>query len=253
MTKSKSLRFPGGSGTRLAARLDQPRETPIAHVLFAHCFTCTKDYKAVRRISQVMAEHGYAVMSFDFTGLGDSKGDFAATTFSSNLDDLEAAAEYLARSHGEVGLLVGHSLGGAAVLGAAGRLPSVRAVATIAAPSDTSQLARRLDPAAEAALHGETFTARIGDREIRLGKELVEDLRDHELHPRISALSAPLLILHSPSDDVVGIEHARRIYRLATHPKSFVSLGNADHLLARDPADAEWVGHMLAAWARRYV
>ena len=277
MSEPRRLQFTGGTGEPLAGRLHLPEGQTVGHALIAHCFTCSKDYKSMRRISETLAEHGFGALSFDFTGLGESRGDFASTTFSSNLEDIEAAAAFLKQEAGEVSLLVGHSLGGAAVLAAAERIPSVRAVATIAAPSDTEQLARKLDDARGRTARGaagpdgnrddtgdqsadppnpngqDAFEVEIGGRRIRLGSGLLEDLRKQNLHEKVSSLPAPLMIFHSPSDRVVDIAHARKLFELAPHPKSFVSLGEADHLLIDQAEDAIWVGHMLAAWGRRYV
>lgn len=261
MSEPKRLQFPGGGGEPLAGRLHLPEGEAVGHAVIAHCFTCSKDYKSMRRISQTLADHGFGALSFDFTGLGESEGDFAATTFSSNLEDIEAAAAFLEQEAGEATLLVGHSLGGAAVLAAADRVSSVRAVATIAAPSDTEQLARKLDHAktgtahdsAGAAAGQDAFEVEIGGRRVRMGAGLLEDLRKQNLHEKVSALPAPLMVFHSPHDRIVGIAHARKLFELAPHPKSFVSLGEADHLLLEKAEDAVWVGHMLAAWARRYM
>jgi len=250
---TERVRFPGGNDQELAGRLELPAREPRAYALIAHCFTCSKDYKQIRRIAATLAEHGYGALSFDFTGLGESEGDFAATSFSSNLADLVAAAAYLERNHAAPALLVGHSLGGAAVLAAAERLPAVRAVATIAAPSNLEHLARRLDHAADRAEEPAAFAIRIGGRDVRVGRQLISDLRAQNLHALVAALERPLLILHAVTDNVVGIEHARKLYELARHPKSFISLGDTDHLLLDDPAAAPWVGHLLAAWALRYV
>jgi putative redox protein len=207
----------------------------------------------VRRISKSLVEEGIAVLSFDFTGLGESEGDFADTNFSSNLDDLVAAAEYLRREHKAPEILVGHSLGGAAVLAAAHRIEGARVVATIAAPSETTYLARKLEPAAdEAGPEGEARVD-IAGRKFRIRKQLVEDLREQNLRDHIGKLDRPLLVFHSPVDSVVSIEHARRIFDAARHPKSFVSLDGADHLLIEDPRDARVVGKLLAVWAGRYL
>jgi putative redox protein len=251
--QAERLRFPGAFGDQLAARLERPEGEPRAFALFAHCFTCSKDLKSVRRISRSLVEEGIGVLSFDFTGLGESEGDFADTSFSSNLDDLVAAADYLRREHRPPEILVGHSLGGAAVLAAAHRIPESRVVATIGAPSETAHLVHALGPAAqEAEARGEALVD-VAGRRFRIRRQLVEDLKEQRLRQQVGQLGRPLLIFHSPVDKVVSIDHARRIYEAARHPKSFVSLDGADHLLLSDTRDGQLVGRMLAAWAERYV
>jgi putative redox protein len=248
----KRLTFTNAPGERLAARLERPDAAPWAAALFAHCFTCSKDLKAVRRIGRSLVGEGIAVLSFDFTGLGDSEGDFAGTSFSSNVDDVVAAATAMAREVEVPPVLVGHSLGGAAVIAAAARIPEVRAVVTIAAPSDLGHLADRLErsgakpdqPEAEVVLAGRRF---------RVRPQLLKDLRAQNLKQVLADLRRPLLLFHSPVDEVVGIDHARRLFDAARHPKSFISLDGADHLLLRDPNDAAYVGRTLAAWLTRYV
>jgi putative redox protein len=221
--------------------------------LFAHCFTCSKDWKAVVRITRALVEEGFAVLRFDFTGLGESEGTFAETDFSSNLADLIAAADYLRSELGPPDLLVGHSLGGAAVLAAAHRIPDARAVATIGAPSDTDHLRHLLlVEAPELEEVGET-EIRIAGRRVRIGRQLLDDLAEGHMRQGIAALDCPLLIFHSPADEVVGIDHASRIFRAARHPKNFVSIDGADHLLAAREADGRFVGRVLAAWAERYL
>ncbi len=252
-TKTDRVRFEGALGERLAARLELPDGEPRAFALFAHCFTCSKDLKAVVRISRALAERGVGVFRFDFTGLGESEGDFADTDFSSNLEDLVAAAGYLGERWGGPQILVGHSLGGVAVLAAAKRIPSARLVATIGAPSDTDHLRRTLlDRAPELAEAAEAEVDLAG-RRIRVRRQLLEDLARQNVEQAIAGLGLPLLIFHSPVDRVVGIDHARRIYQAAKHPKSFVSLDGADHLLLERPQDARFVGEVLSAWASRFV
>ena len=249
---SEHLRFPGARGASLAARLDSPAGMPVAYALFAHCFTCSKDIKAAGWISRALVERGIAVLRFDFTGIGESEGDFAATDFSSNLDDLVAAADFLRREREAPRLLVGHSLGGCAVLAAAERIPEARAVATIGAPSDTVhlkstliRLAPDLEARGEAELH-------LGGRPFRVRKELLDDLEEEHLKGVLERLHKALLIFHSPVDGIVDIDHARRLFEMAKHPKSFISLDRADHLLTGEQ-DARYVGEMLAVWAGRYL
>lgn len=251
--KSEHLRFPGAHGHDLAARLESPLTTPSAYALFAHCFTCSKDLKAAGWISRALVQRGIAVLRFDFTGVGESEGDFAGTDFSSNVEDLVAAADFLRREREAPSLLVGHSLGGCAVLPAAARIPEVRAVATIAAPSDTEHLRDtlvRLSPELEA--KGEAEIDLGGGRPFRIRRELLDNLAEDHLKEILGNLHKALLILHSPVDNVVGIENAQRLYIEAKHPKSFISLDTADHLLT-DERDARYAGDVIAVWAERYL
>jgi len=250
--KSEHLRFPGARGQSLAARLDSPEGAPAGFALFAHCFTCSKDLKAAGWISHALVERGVAVLRFDFTGIGESEGDFAGTDFSSNLEDLVAAADFLRREREAPRLLVGHSLGGCAVLAAAERIPEALAVATIGAPSDTGHLKQalvRLAPGLEARGEAEIH---LGGRPFRVRRELLDDLAEEHLAGVLERLHRPLLIFHSPVDNVVGLDHARRLFEMARHPKSFISLDAADHLLSRE-RDARFAGEMLAVWAGRYL
>ncbi|MBZ0112979.1 MAG: bifunctional alpha/beta hydrolase/OsmC family protein [Thermoanaerobaculia bacterium] len=251
--KTQSIHFPGAAGNRLAARLESPLQPPSTYALLVHCFTCSKDLKALGRISNALCREGIGVLRFDFTGLGGSEGDFADTNFSSNLDDLVAAADFMRAELEAPAILIGHSLGGAAVLGAAHRIPEARAVVTIGAPSEPSHLLATLGAkSAEVEAAGEA-QVNIAGRQFTIKRQLLEDLQEQRLVDRIANLGRPLLILHSPTDQTVGVEHARRIYEAAKHPKSFVSLAGADHLLLENPEDALFVGRLLAAWASRYV
>ena len=253
MSSTLRLHFNGAFGDRLAARVEMPVGKPTACALFAHCFTCGKDLKAVVRISRALADRGIAVLRFDFTGLGESDGDFADTNFSSNVDDLVAAAELMRGEWGGAQILIGHSLGGAAVLAAARRIPEVRAVATIGAPSDTEHLRDTLvamAPELESAGEAEVD---LGGRAVRVRRQLLDDLAEQSMMASIPNLGLPLLIFHSPVDEVVGIDHAQRIFKAAKHPKSFVSLDGADHLLLAREEDSRFVADVLAAWAARYV
>ena len=232
----RALRFPGAFGDSLAARLEVPADRePLGYALFAHCFSCSKDLKAIRRISSAVAGRGIVVLRFDFTGLGESEGDFADTHFSSNLDDLEAAAAFLRSEYEAPSLLVGHSLGGTAVLAVAGRLPEVRAVATLAAPATTDQMRGVILRSAPELATANEAVAKIAGRSFRLRRSLVEDLGRANVEAALGALRVPLLVLHSPDDEILGIEHAERIYAAAQQPKSLVALRSADHLLLRDP------------------
>jgi uncharacterized OsmC-like protein/alpha/beta superfamily hydrolase len=246
------IRFPGSLGTQLAARLDLPSATPAAFALFAHCFTCSKDTLAASRISAALTTLGIAVLRFDFTGLGGSDGDFANTNFSSNVADLVAAAAWLREHHTAPKIVIGHSLGGAAVLAAAQEIPEARAIATIGAPFDPVHVRHLFQPAlAEIETAGEAEVALAG-RKFRIKKQFIDDLGSQDAKARIAALRKALLIFHSPRDTVVDIENAAQIFMAAKHPKSFVSLDNADHLLTRKQ-DAGYVAAVLAAWASRYI
>jgi putative redox protein len=249
----EKVRFTNKDGDTLAARLDLPTEgTPDAFALFAHCFTCSKDLRAVGAISRALNRQNIAVLRFDFTGLGESEGDFADTNFSSNVDDLIAAADYLDAHYEAPRILVGHSLGGAAVLQAAHRIESSVAVATIGAPYDPEHVTRHLEDALEEIKSSGEARITLAGRTFTIRKQFLEDLAATRMEETIRTLERALLIFHSPVDRTVGIDNAGRIFEAAKHPKSFVSLDDAHHLLT-DPSDAEYVGVVLGAWARKYV
>jgi uncharacterized OsmC-like protein/pimeloyl-ACP methyl ester carboxylesterase len=244
--------FANAQGEKLAALLDRPDGPVRAVALFAHCFTCGKDNKAARLIAHNLISHGIAVLRFDFTGLGSSEGEFANTTFSSNLDDLVAAADHLRTQVVAPAILIGHSLGGAAVLAAAHRIAEARAVVTIAAPFDPAHVAGLFgDRIEDIKSKGEIEVALAG-RPFRVRRALLDDIAGQNLAPRIADLHKALLVFHSPADDTVGIDNASHIFMAARHPKSFISLAGADHLL-RKPSDAAYVAHVIAAWAERYL
>ncbi len=249
---AERIEFSGSQGDLLAARLDSPPERPRAFAIFAHCFTCSKDIAAASRISRALAEMGIGVLRFDFTGLGHSDGEFANTNFSSNVQDLLQAARWL-RDHREApSLLIGHSLGGAAVLAAAEHLPEVKAIATIGAPADPAHVKKLfVDRAAEIAADGEA-TVELAGRRFTIRRQFLEDLAAQGLDARIGALRRALLILHAPTDTLVGIENASQIFQAARHPKSFVSLDGADHLLSRRD-DSVYAAQVIAAWSERYL
>jgi|APHM01.1.fsa_nt_gi Predicted redox protein, regulator of disulfide bond formation len=249
----EKVRFTNNQGDELAARLDLPtRGAPDAFALFAHCFTCSKDLRAVGAISRALNRQNIAVLRFDFTGLGESEGDFADTNFSSNIDDLVEAADHLAEHHEAPRILVGHSLGGAAVLQAAHRIESAEAVATIGAPYDPEHVTRHLEDALEEIKSSGEARITLAGRTFTIRKQFLEDLAATKMEETIRTLGRALLVLHSPVDQTVGIDNAGRIFKAAKHPKSFVSLDDAHHLLT-DPSDAEYVGVVLGAWARKYV
>ena len=250
--KSLKLVFPNSKGEELAANLELPAGPPAAFAVFAHCFTCSRNIHAASRISRALCQRGIAVLRFDFTGLGSSEGDFANTNFSSNVEDLLSAAEALRERYQAPALLVGHSLGGAAVLVAGSRIPEVRAVATLAAPSDTEHLLGLFDADLAAIERDGRAEVNLAGRRFPITKQFVDDVSATRLSDSIRVLARPLLILHSPTDELVDIDHARRIYEAARHPKSFIALDGADHLLSREP-DSEYVATQIAAWASRYI
>jgi putative redox protein len=249
---TERFQFTGEGGHQLAAALELPDGEPAAYALFAHCFTCGKDTLAAKRISVGLAARGIAVLRFDFTGLGSSEGEFANATFSSNVADLLHAADHLRTTRKAPSILIGHSLGGAAVLAAAGKIPEAKAVATIAAPSDpahvTGLFKEHID---NIRAQGEVEVSLAG-RPFRIKREFLDDIVEHELMKEVAGLHKALLVMHSPIDDTVGIDNATRIFVAARHPKSFVSLDHADHLLTK-PADAVYAADMITAWASRYI
>jgi putative redox protein len=248
--RTEKIAFAGADGQTLAARLDRPDGTARAWALFAHCFTCDKGSKAAVRISRALAELGVGVLRFDFTGLGESEGELAG--FSADVADLVAAARHMQTLGAAPALLIGHSLGGAAVLGAAAQIGSARAVATIGAPADPAHVLKLLgDGLARIEADGRAEVS-IGGRPFTLTRAFVEDVRMQDLHGAIGRLGRALLVLHSPTDAVVGIENASEIFLAARHPKSFVSLDRADHLLTRGE-DADYAAAIIASWASRYI
>ncbi len=249
---TERLTFTGHAGHELVARLDLPEGPHLATALFAHCFTCSKDIPAARRIAARLAGVGIAVLRFDFTGLGHSEGEFENTSFSSNVDDLELAARALSERGMAPGLLIGHSLGGAAVLAAAHRIESARAVVTIGAPFDPDHVTHNFGNALETIQAEGVAEVTLGGRNIRIGKGFVDDVKAENLEKDIAHLGRALLVLHAPRDQTVGIENAAEIFKTAKHPKSFVTLDNADHLIT-NPSDAEYAAQVIAAWAMHYL
>jgi uncharacterized OsmC-like protein/alpha-beta hydrolase superfamily lysophospholipase len=249
---TERFQFTGEGGHQLAASLDLPEREPEAYALFAHCFTCGKDVLAAKRIAVALAAKGIAVLRFDFTGLGSSEGDFANSTFSSNVADLVRAANHLRETRKAPTILIGHSLGGAAILAAAVQIPDARAVVTIAAPSDpahvTGLFRDRIDDIRK---HGKVEVSLAG-RPFHISSEFLDDIAHHGLMAHVTKLHKALLIMHAPTDDTVGIDNATDIFLAAKHPKSFVSLADSDHLLT-GKRDASYVADVIAAWAERYI
>ncbi|WP_324402021.1 alpha/beta fold hydrolase [Ottowia sp.] len=249
---SERIEFPGSQGTPLAGRLEWAEAPPRDWALLAHCFTCSKDTKAAVYIARALAEAGFGVLRFDFTGLGGSGGDFANTDFSSNVDDLVAAADWLRGARGVPALLIGHSLGGAAVLAAAERIPDARAVATLGAPFEPAHVARQFGDQLERIQREGEAVVQLGGRPFTVRRQMLDDLQGQRQAARIHALRRPLLVLHAPRDAVVDIDNAGRIFQAALHPKSFIALDGADHLLQRE-ADARYAAQVIATWAGRYL
>lgn len=249
---TERFQFTGEGGHQLAAALELPDGEPAAYALFAHCFTCGKDTLAAKRISVALAARGIAVLRFDFTGLGSSEGDFANSTFSSNVADLVHAADHLRNVRKAPSILIGHSLGGAAILAAAGKIPEAKAVVTIAAPSDPAHVTGLFSQHVDAIRTQGEVEVSLAGRPFRIRREFLDDIVEHELMKDVTALHKALLVMHSPVDDTVGIDNATKIFVAARHPKSFVSLDHADHLLTK-PADALYAADVITAWASRYV
>jgi len=249
---TERITFPGHDGTQLAARLDMPQGPHLATALFAHCFTCSKDIPAARRIAARLAGMGIAVLRFDFTGLGHSEGEFANTTFTSNVGDLAAAAQYLEGRGMAPSLLIGHSLGGAAVLKARAQIASVRAVVTLGAPSDPAHVAHNFAEALPRITSDGVAEVTLGGRPFGISRAFIDDISAGNLKSAIHNLDAALLILHAPRDEIVAIDNASEIFLAARHPKSFITLDNADHLISR-AQDAEYAADLIAAWAGHYI
>lgn len=246
------ITFPGHDGNMLAARLDLPDGPHLATALFAHCFTCGKDIPAARRIAARLAGMGIAVLRFDFTGLGHSEGEFANTSFTSNVDDLIAGCSYLQSKGMPPSLMIGHSLGGAAVLKAAAQLEQIKAVATLGAPFDPAHVTHNFAQALPEIARKGSAEVSLGGRPFTIGKTFVDDVAQESLSPAIASLNAALLVLHAPRDAIVSIDNAGQIFTAAKHPKSFVTLDDADHLITR-ATDAEYAADVIATWATRYL
>lgn len=246
------ITFPGSRSHDLSARLDQPAGVVRGYALFAHCFTCSKDTIATRSIAGRLASLGFGVLRFDFTGLGSSEGDFANTDFASNVEDLVRAADYMREHFAAPTVLIGHSLGGSAILAAAHRIPEAKAVATIAAPADVAHVLQHFDAKLPDIERDGVATVTLAGRQFPISRELVEDARGTVLTDHVANLGKALLILHSPVDQIVGIDHATKLFVTAKHPKSFVTLDRADHLIS-DQRDAVYIAEVISAWASRYL
>lgn len=252
LAKSQRLTFPGGQDATLAARLDLPPGPVRAYALFAHCFTCSKEILAAKRIAAALSEKGIAVMRFDFTGLGSSEGEFASTNFSSNVADLLRATDYLRTNFKAPEILIGHSLGGAAVLSAAPDIPEVRAVATIGAPSDAEHVVHNFGAKLDEIRESGEAEVHLAGRAFTIRSQFLDDLATQSVRDRIAGMGKALMVMHAPLDDTVGIDNAAAIFTAAKHPKSFVSLDSADHLLT-DKADAAYAAEIIAAWSSRFI
>jgi putative redox protein len=249
---TERFEFEGKGGHRLAAALDLPDREPVAYALFAHCFTCGKDVLAAKRIAAALSAGGIAVLRFDFTGLGSSEGDFENSTFSSNVADLVRAANHLRENRRAPAILIGHSLGGAAILAAAEKIPEALALVTIAAPSDPAHVTGLFKDRIEDIRKYGRADVSLAGRPFPITREFLDDIAEHELMRHVTSLHKALLVMHAPTDDIVGIDNATRIFVAAKHPKSFVSLADADHLLS-NRRDAVYVAEVIAAWASRYI
>lgn len=251
--QTESMTFQSRNGEPLSARLELPEGEQRYGAIFAHCFTCSKDIAAATRISRSLSRQGVAVLRFDFTGLGQSEGEFSDTNFTSNVDDLLAAEECMRDIRKiPVRLLIGHSLGGAAVLAAAAQIKDVEAVATIGAPCDPAHVIENFKADIKKIESDGFANVTLGHRTLKIKKQFLDDLENQDSRQTLKELRKALLIFHSPQDQIVGIENAQEIYLNSHHPKSFISLDGADHLLT-NKKDSEYVGNVLAAWADRYI
>lgn len=249
---SKEIQFRGAMGDRLSARLDKAVGEPKAYALFAHCFTCSKNLKAVGHITKSLASHGVSTLRFDFTGLGNSEGEFSNTNFSSNIEDLIAAATYMDENLQSPSILVGHSLGGAAVIQAAHQIDSVKAVATIGAPADPVHVKENFSIKLNEIEKTGEATVELAGRPFKIKKQFLDDLEATKMDERVRELNRALLIMHAPLDKTVGIKNAAHLYKLAKHPKSFISLHEADHLLT-NKIYSKYTGRLIAQWSDVYI
>lgn len=251
--RREKVTFLNSKGLKLSGSLEMPEDAaPKAYAIFSHCFTCNKNLINVKFISETLSARGIATLRFDFSGLGDSEGDFAKTDFTSNIDDLLHAAKFLEDNYEAPKLLVGHSLGGAASIVAAEKIESVRAITTIGTPSTLDHIRRVFTSKLDDIMSQGSALVDVAGREVEIGKEFVEDLSRYNIKRTLNNLEKPLLVLHSPDDDMVGIDHATAIFMAARHPKSFISLDQVDHLI-KNIKDARYVGELINAWVSRYI
>lgn len=250
--RNEKIRFKNSQGLELAAKIEFPDSEIKGYAIFAHCFTCNKNLSAVRNIGKALTESGIAVLRFDFTGLGESEGEFEHTNFSSNVEDLIYASQFLKANYKAPSIIIGHSLGGAAVIFAAKQIKSIKAIATIGAPSNPKHVSHLFKQGIDEINDKGEALLEIGGREFKIQKHFLDDINEKNMSETLKSLRLPLLVLHSPQDTTVGIENAAQIYKDAWHPKSFISLDGADHLLTKK-ADSVYVGKMIANWSERYV
>ncbi len=250
--ETRKTEFDGSTGAKLAAALELPAGPPRAYALFAHCFTCSKDIKAAREVARALRARGFAVLRFDFTGLGGSDGDFANTNFTSNVDDLVAAADFLRREFEAPSIVIGHSLGGAAAIVAATQIPETRGVAVIGAPAEADHVALQLKESENDIRDKGAAVVNLAGRPFKIKSQFLDDLKNQTVTECAASLKKPLLILHAPRDETVGVDNATKIFVAAKHPKSFVSLDTADHLLS-NAEDARYAASVIAAWSARYL
>jgi putative redox protein len=250
--KSVKIKFKNSQGHELAAKIELPDNTPKGYALFAHCFTCNKNLTAVRNIGNALTKNGIAVLRFDFTGLGESEGDFENTNFSSNVEDLVSAAKFMEKNYQSPDIIIGHSLGGAAVIFASQEISNIKAVVTLGAPSNPKHVSHLLKSGLEEIEAKGEATIMIGGREFKIQKHFLDSINERNVESVLKNLNAALLVMHSPQDSTVGIENAAQIYQAAMYPKSFISLDGADHLLS-NKEDSIYSGKMIATWASRYL
>lgn len=251
---TETITFANAAGQQLAGRLDRPDDAePIGYAVFSHCFTCSKDIKSINWISKSLAERGVAVLRFDFTGLGNSEGRFSETTFSTNIEDICAAAAFLRSGPAAPAILIGHSLGGTAMLAAAPRIPESRLVVTIAAPAEARHIRERLVREHPRILSEGADDVNFGGRTVRIRRAFLDDLETHDIAKEVAALQRSLIVFHASDDEILDMEHGLRIFQAARPPKSFVCLDGADHLLVSREPDARYIAEVIAAWAHRYL
>lgn len=251
--KREKVIFKNSKGLILSGSLELPEDTmPKAFAIFSHCFTCNKNLINVKFISETLSENGIATLRFDFSGLGDSEGDFAKTDFTSNIDDLLHAAQFLEDNYEAPKLLVGHSLGGAASIIAADKIESVKALTTIGTPSTLDHIRRVFNNKLDEIMINGSAMVDVAGREMEIGRDFVEDLSRYSIKRSLNNLQKPILVMHSPEDDMVNIDHATNIFMAARHPKSFISLDNVDHLI-KNIKDARYIGRLISAWSSKYI